>query len=99
MTKTTNFPVVLKTIIAQAIAEKTLLEANADEKKLRAKLRIAKPVPHVKGTTWQAMNAKELDAIRCVIDPVYAARLAKAKTTKRTKAKAPAAAVAPAAAE
>lgn len=87
MTKTSNFPVVLKTIIAQAIAEKTLLEANADEKKLRAKLRIAKPVPHVKGTTWQAMNAKEEEAIRCVIDPVYAERLAKAKATKRTTKK------------
>lgn len=99
MTKATNYPVVLKSIIAKAIAEKTLLEANADEKKLRAKLRIAKPVAHVKGTTWQAMNPKEEDAIRCVIDPVYAARLAKAKATKRTtKAKAPVA-DAPAAAE
>lgn len=84
MTKATNYPVVLKSIIAKAIAEKTLLEANADEKKLRAKLRIAKPVAHVKGTTWQAMNPKEEDEIRCVIDPVYAARLAKAKATKRT---------------
>ena len=84
--KTRTFPVVLKTIIDEAVKDGTIVVT--DEKKIRAKLRTAFP-DHIKNTTWQAFNQKELDAIRCVIDPVYAERLAAARKRKpRAKTKA-----------
>lgn len=84
--KTRNFPIVLKTIIDDAMREKTIIDDNA--KKIRAKLRVAFANSHVKNTSWIANNSREYDAIRCAFDARYAQRIenAKKRTTKKNDA-------------
>lgn len=89
MTRKTNtartFPIVLKTIVSDAVAQKTLSETNADPKKIRAKLRVAFRDVHAKNTSWVANNAREYDAIRSAFDANYALRIA--KPARKTRAK------------
>lgn len=80
ITKTRVFPIVLKTIIANAIDEKTIVDDNA--KRIRAKLRVALATSHVRNTSWIANNQREYDAIRCAFDNTYATRIANARKRK-----------------
>ena len=79
-TKTRVFPIVLKTIIDDAMRERTINDDNA--KKIRAKLRVAFRDQHVKNTSWIATNTREYDAIRCAFDHVYRDRIANARKRK-----------------
>lgn len=79
-TKSRVFPIVLKTIIDDAMREKTIVDDNA--KKIRAKLRVAFANEHVKNTSWIATNAREYDRIRCAFDAKYATRIANARKRK-----------------
>lgn len=83
MTKTVQFPIVLKSIIDIAVREKTIVDDNA--KKIRAKLRATLNDSHVKNTSWVANNMTELNRIRCAFDPVYAERLANARKRNAKK--------------
>lgn len=76
-TKTRVFPIVLKTIIDDAMREKTINDDNA--KKIRARLRAAFANDHVKNTSWIATNAREYDRIRCAFDVIYHERIANAR--------------------
>jgi hypothetical protein len=69
-----TFPVVLKSIISDAIKDKTIVDDNA--KRIRAKLRLALADSHIRNTSWIANNQKEYDAIRCAFDARYATKLA-----------------------
>ena len=80
-TKTRAFPIVLKTIIDDAMRERTINDDNA--KKIRAKLRVAFRDVHVKNTSWIATNTREYDAIRCAFDANYATRVANARKRSR----------------
>ena len=82
-TKSRTFPIVLKTIIDDAMREKTINDDNA--KKIRAKLRVAFRDDHVKNTSWIATNARDYDRIRCAFDAKYRDRIANARkrTTKK----------------
>lgn len=82
-TKTRVFPIVLKTIIDDAMREKTIV--NDDAKKIRAKLRVAFANEHVKNTSWIATNAREYDRIRCAFDNVYATKIANARKRNAKK--------------
>lgn len=82
-TKTRVFPIVLKTIINDAMRDKTILDDNA--KKIRAKLRASLNDTHVKNTSWIATNAREYDRIRCAFDAQYATRLANARKRNTSK--------------
>lgn len=75
--KTRVFPCVLKTIIDDAMREKTI--ASDDAKKIRAKLRVAFRDTHLKNTSWVAMSQRDYDALRCAFDAQYATRIANAK--------------------
>lgn len=77
--------VVLKTIIDDAMNDKTIVDDNA--KRIRAKLRVALRDNHVLNTSWIATSSREYDAIRCAFDNVYAQRIANAKKRK-TKSRA-----------
>lgn len=81
--KTRNFPIVLKTIIDDAMREKTIVDDNA--KKIRAKLRVAFANSHVKNTSWIANNSREYDAIRCAFDARYAQRIENARKRSSKK--------------
>lgn len=70
--KSIVFPCVLKTIINDAMRDKTIVDDNA--KKIRAKLRVAFRDTHHKNTSWIAMNMRDYDAIRDVFDNVYRER-------------------------
>lgn len=85
-TKTRVYPIVLKTIIDDAMRDKNIVDDNA--KKIRAKLRVAFAQSHVKNTSWIANNSREYDAIRCAFDARYAQRIenAKKRTTKKNDA-------------
>jgi hypothetical protein len=90
MTRKTNaqsraYPIVLKSIIRDAIDEKTIVDDNA--KRIRAKLRVALATSHIKNTSWIATNSREYDAIRCAFDNVYATRIANARK-RNTKSRA-----------
>jgi hypothetical protein len=95
-TKTTNarkanmqtrvFPIVLKTIIDDAMREKTINDDNA--KKIRAKLRVAFRETHAKNTSWVATNSREYDAIRCAFDARYNERLIASRKRSSRKANA-----------
>lgn len=76
-TKTRVFPIVLKTIIDDAMRDKTIVDDNA--KKIRAKLRAKFANDHVKNTSWIAMNARDYDRIRCAFDTQYETRIANAR--------------------
>lgn len=82
-TKTRVFPIVLKTIIDDAMRDKTIVDDNA--KKIRAKLRVALANDHVKNTSWIATNAREYDRIRCAFDTQYATRIANARKRNAKK--------------
>ena len=82
-TKTRVFPIVLKTIIDDAMREKTIVDDNA--KKIRAKLRVAFRETHAKNTSWVANNAREYDAIRCAFDTRYRERLTNARKRNAKK--------------
>lgn len=82
-TKSRQFPIVLKTIIDDAMREKTIV--NDDAKKIRAKLRVAFANEHVKNTSWIATNAREYDRIRCAFDNAYATRIANARKRSTRK--------------
>lgn len=84
--KTRVFPIVLKTIIDDAMRDKTIIDDNA--KKIRAKLRVAFRDTHAKNTSWVASTQREYDAIRCAFDVAYATRIANArKRVTKTRAK------------
>lgn len=87
MTKKINnsreFPIVLKTIINDAMRDKTIVDDNA--KKIRARLRVALNDAHVKNTSWIAMNARDYDRIRCAFDAKYAQRLVDARKRNTRK--------------
>lgn len=82
-TKSRAFPIVLKTIIDDAMRERTINDDNA--KKIRAKLRVAFRDVHVKNTSWIATNSREYDAIRCAFDANYATRIANARKRNAKK--------------
>lgn len=82
-TKSRAYPIVLKTIIDDAMREKTIVDDNA--KKIRAKLRVAFAQSHVKNTSWIANNSREYDAIRCAFDARYAQRIENAKKRNAKK--------------
>lgn len=71
------FPIVLKTIINDAMNEKTIVDDN--DKKIRAKIRAnanaIETTQHIKNTSHVARNQNEYDALRCAFDRVYAQRL------------------------
>lgn len=81
--KTRSYPCVLKTIIDDAMREKTIVDDNA--KKIRAKLRHAFASSHIKNTSWIATNAREYDAIRSTFDARYAERIANARKRNARK--------------
>ena len=85
--QTRVFPIVLKTIIDDAMREKTIVDDNA--KKIRAKLRVAFRDTHAKNTSWVATTSREYDALRCAFDAKYRERLANARkrSTKKNVAK------------
>src|SRR6266699_2066947 len=87
MTKKINnsreFPIVLKTIINDAMRDKTIVDDNA--KKIRARLRVALANDHVKNTSWIAMNARDYDRIRCAFDARYAQRIVDARKRNARK--------------
>ena len=76
-TKTRVFPIVLKTIIDDAMREKTINDDNA--KKIRAKLRVAFRDTHAKNTSWVATTSREYDAIRCAFDARYRERMTQSR--------------------
>ena len=89
-TKTTTvatrvFPVVLKTIINDAMTEKTIVDDN--DKKIRAKIRAnadaIAATAHIKNTSHVAHDQRQYDALRCAFDRVYAQRLADAANAER----------------
>lgn len=82
-TKTRVFPIVLKTIISDAIVDKTIVDDNA--KKIRAKLRVAFANDHMKNTSWVANNQRDYDRLRSAFDPAYATRLANARKRNAKK--------------
>lgn len=82
-TKTRAFPIVLKTIIDDAMRDKNIVDDNA--KKIRAKLRVAFAQSHVKNTSWIANNSSEYDAIRCAFDARYAQTIENAKKRNAKK--------------
>lgn len=86
-TKSRVFPIVLKTIINDAMRENTIADDNA--KKIRAKLRVALNDDHVKNTSWIATNAREYDRIRCAFDARYNERLiaSRKRATKKNVTK------------
>lgn len=85
-TKSRAFPIVLKTIIDDAMRDNTINDDNA--KKIRAKLRVAFRDTHAKNTSWVATNTREYDAIRCAFDVAYATRIANArKRASKSRAK------------
>lgn len=71
------FPIVLKTIINDAMNDKTIVDDN--DKKIRAKIRAnahaIETTQHIKNTSHVARNQIEYDALRCAFDRVYAQRL------------------------
>lgn len=71
------FPIVLKTIINDAMNDKTILDDN--DKKIRAKIRAnanaIEITQHIKNTSHVARNQNEYDALRCAFDRVYSQRL------------------------
>lgn len=86
-TKTRVFPIVLKTIIDDAMREKTIVDDNA--KKIRAKIRANEraisTTQHVKNTSHVARTQREYDALRCAFDNVYATRIANARKRNANK--------------
>ena len=82
-TKTRVFPIVLKTIIDDAMREKTIVDDNA--KKIRAKLRVAFRETHAKNTSWVANTQREYDAIRCAFDARYNERMTNARKRNAKK--------------
>lgn len=82
-TKTRVFPIVLKTIIDDAMREKTIVDDNA--KKIRAKLRVAFRETHAKNTSWVANTQREYDAIRCAFDARYNERMTNARKRNARK--------------
>jgi hypothetical protein len=85
--QTRVFPIVLKTIIDDAMREKTIVDDNA--KKIRAKLRVAFRDTHAKNTSWVATTSREYDAIRCAFDARYNERLiaSRKRATKKNVVK------------
>lgn len=83
-TKTRVFPIVLKSIIDDAMRDKTIIDDNA--KRIRAKLRVALASSHVRNTSWIANNQREYDAIRCAFDARYNERMI-ASRKRKTRAK------------
>lgn len=88
MTRKTNaksraFPIVLKSIIDDAMRDKTINDDNA--KKIRAKLRVAFRETHAKNTSWVANNAREYDAIRCAFDARYRERMTQSRKRNAKK--------------
>lgn len=77
------FPIVLKTIINDAMNDKTIVDDNA--KKIRAKLRVALRDEHALNTSWVATSSREYDRIRCAFDAKYAQRLADARKRNAKK--------------
>lgn len=71
------FPIVLKTIINDAMNDKTIVDDN--DKKIRAKIRAnahaIETTQHIKNTSHVARNQNEYDALRCAFDRVYSQRL------------------------
>lgn len=84
--KTRVFPIVLKTIIDDAMRDETIVDDNA--KKIRAKLRVAFREQHAKNTSWVANNQREYDALRCAFDTRYRERMtnARKRNTKKNDA-------------
>jgi hypothetical protein len=82
-TKSRVFPIVLKTMIDDAMREKTINDDNA--KKIRARLRVAFANEHVKNTSWIATTQREYDRIRCAFDATYATRLTNARKRNTKK--------------
>lgn len=76
--------VVLKTIIDDAMNDKTIVDDNA--KRIRAKLRVALASSHIRNTSWIANNQREYDAIRCAFDARYNERMI-ASRKRKTRAK------------
>lgn len=87
--ETRVFPIVLKTIINDAMRDKTIVDDN--DKKIRAKIRAnahaIETTKHVKNTSHVARNQTEYDALRCAFDNVYAQRINDAKIAKRATRK------------
>lgn len=83
-TKTRVFPIVLKSIIDDAMRDKTIVDDNA--KRIRAKLRVALASSHIRNTSWIANNQREYDAIRCAFDARYNERMI-ASRKRKTRAK------------
>lgn len=85
-TKSRAFPIVLKTIIDDAMRDKTIVDDNA--KKIRAKLRVAFREQHAKNTSWVANNQREYDALRCAFDARYNERMIASRKRASRKANA-----------
>jgi len=88
-TTSRTFPIVLKSIINDAMNDKTIVDDNA--KKIRAKIRANEnaitKTSHVKNTSHVAHNQTQYDALRCAFDNVYAQRLIDAKKRNTTSRK------------
>lgn len=85
-TKSRSFPIVLKSIIADAHRDNKNFTLN--DKQIRSRLRAKFNDTHIKNTSWIATNSREYDAIRCAFDVAYANARANARkrTTKKNDA-------------
>lgn len=78
--KTSNFPIVLKTIINDCHASNKSFTLN--DKQIRSRLR-TKIATHAKNTSWVANNQREYDAIRCAFDVAYASKMTRKPRVRR----------------
>lgn len=79
-TQSRSYPIVLKSIIADAHRDNKNFTLN--DKQIRSRLRAKFVDTHIKNTSWIATNSREYDAIRCAFDVAYAN--ARANARKRT---------------
>lgn len=82
MSKSRNFPIVLKSIIRDTLADNPNFTLN--DKQIRALLR-KKVSSHLHNTSWIANNQSEYDAIRCAYDTVYASKVARPARVRKPK--------------
>lgn len=86
---TRTFPVVLKSIIADAHKSNPTFTLN--DKQIRSRLRAKFADSHIRNTSWIATSSREYDAIRSAFDAKYAASIAKPARVRRPRvAKTPA---------
>lgn len=82
-TKNRVYPIVLKSIIADAHRDNKSFTLN--DKQIRSRLRAKFADAHIKNTSWIATSSREYDAIRCAFDVQYANRVASSRKRNAKK--------------